>query len=133
MNFGLYFLFLYWIVAYFCSTSTSPHINQRPSSPSRSLGVGFPLPSNSHIRATQTNIHLYTYTLTQQDPEVRLSHCPCTHKIACQFRLSALFTACFRSFYFRSGFFFSLRLSTQTHAKLKLVISMLSVEICSKM
>lgn len=33
---------------YFCSPSTSPHINQYPSPPSCSLGVGFPLPSNSH-------------------------------------------------------------------------------------
>lgn len=34
---------------------------------------------------------MHTNALTQQYPEVRLSHCPCTHEVACQLRLSALF------------------------------------------
>lgn len=49
--------------------------------------------------------HTAVYARTQQDPEVRLPHCPCAHEVGCQLRLSALFTACFRSFYFRSVFF----------------------------
>lgn len=76
--------------------STSPP----PPFPRRS----FPLPSNRHTWKPQRQIYTFTYTLTQQDPEVRLSHCPCTHEVACQLWSSALFTACFRSFYFRSVF-----------------------------
>lgn len=69
----------FWIVtACFCTPSTSSHINHRPSPPSRSLGGGFPLPSNSHA---PSNTHTAVYAHTQQDPEVRLPHCPCTHEV----------------------------------------------------
>lgn len=86
--------------AYFCSPSTSPHINQHHHSPlslpwSR---LSFAL-KQSHIKP-----HKQIHMCTQQDPEVRLSHCPYTHEVACQLRLSAVFAACFRSFYFRSVF-----------------------------
>lgn len=33
-----------------------------------------------------------------------LSHCPCTHEVACQLWLSVLCIACCRSFYFKSVF-----------------------------
>lgn len=53
------------IRAYFCLPSTSPHINQHPSSSSfsLSLGVGFPLPSNSQNRR-QIYAHPLVFTHT---------------------------------------------------------------------
>lgn len=57
------------------------------------------------LKQSHTNSDRQIYTSTQQDPEVRLSHCPCTHRVTCQFWLSAPFVACFRSFYFRFVFF----------------------------